>query len=78
MSGWDVLEDDTCEHCGSRLTLESDIKPDLPEEKEESILDIKPGDSLFIVILKKTGWVIQMIFIAIMSFFIWLISIITG
>ncbi len=78
MSEWDVLDDDTCEHCGSKLTLESEIKEDIPEEKEESILNIKPGDSLIIVILKKTGWVLQMIFIAIMSFFIWFISIITG
>lgn len=78
MSTWDVLEDDACEHCGSRLTPQSSVEQDLTLEKESSILDIKPDDSLLIVILKKTGWLFQMIFIAILSFFVWFISIISG
>lgn len=78
MSAWNASEDDVCELCGSRLTPQLTVKQHLTLEKEHSILDIMPDDSLFIVVLKKIGWVFQMIFMAILSFFIWLISIISG
>lgn len=78
MSTWNISEEDLCEVCGSTLTPHLEVKQNLILEKEPSLLDILPEDSLFIIILKKIGWVFQMIFIGILSFFIWLISIISG
>ncbi len=83
MSHWTTDPSDKCEFCGALLipahvTLKKQDDIDKEQIKEESIFDIKEGDSAFMVILKKTGWVFQMIFTAILTFFIWLISIATG
>jgi uncharacterized membrane protein YvbJ len=83
MSVWHLKEEDRCEHCGARLTSQEKVNKRIAEEeqeqiKTESILDIKPGDSPFTIFIKKVGWVFHMIFMAILSFFIWVISIATG
>jgi hypothetical protein len=83
MSHWNTDSNDRCEFCGALLIPEhvtQKKQDDLDKEqiREESVLDIKEGDSKFVIFLKKTGWVFQMIFTAILTFFLWLISIATG
>jgi hypothetical protein len=83
MSQWATEPNDRCEFCGALLIPAEETKKKQEAEekenlKEESILDIKEGDSPFVVFIKKVGWVFQMIFAAILSFFIWVISIVTG
>lgn len=83
MSHWNTEPDDHCEFCGS-LLIPAEVTQKKQEElekeliKEESVLDIKEGDPAFVVFLKKTGWIFQMVFAAILSFFLWVISIATG
>jgi hypothetical protein len=83
MSHWNTESNDRCEFCNSLLIpahVTQKKKDDFDKEQliEPSVLDIKEGDAPFVIFIKKTGWVIQMIFTAILTFFLWLISIATG
>lgn len=82
-TSWSTGLYDQCEHCGAQLNqraIEEKKKREnkIIEDYENSWLTIKPDDSTFIVIIKNIVKSVQLMFMAIVSFFLWLIFAISG
>ena len=76
------IPDDVCVHCGKNLNEYSIQKEErLVREQEiekKDFLTIKPSDSFPLVILKKILTVANIIFMAFISFILWLVTVVTG
>lgn len=82
-SEWNQDKTDRCEHCGALLApevVEREEKRDKKKKEEEDgwVFNVQPNDSPFKVLLKKVGKVGYVIFMAIVSFIVWLIAFLPG
>ncbi|QNF31328.1 RNHCP domain-containing protein (plasmid) [Adhaeribacter swui] len=81
-SHWNQNPEDRCEHCRNPLdpiTLNrQQAKYDLQQQEKQrfslDLIRINPDDSWFIRFTKKVGLGFQLIFVAIITFFIWFIA----
>lgn len=72
-----------CEHCGELIhkTRFENRNKQLTEQlidKQSSLLTIHDDDGFLLKFLKKTGIIIQFIFVSFASFIIWLVTLLTG
>ncbi|WPP51120.1 hypothetical protein [Catalinimonas niigatensis] len=82
-SEWNQDKTDRCEYCGALLApevveREENREKRKKEQEDEWIFNIQPDDSPFKVFLKKIGKVGYVIFMAIVSFIVWLIAFLPG
>lgn len=77
-SNWNLLLDDACEHCGELLQKkefnkaeEKRMTKDLQEKS--FIFYINEGDNKILKILKKGGYAVYLLIMAIASFISWLL-----
>jgi hypothetical protein len=82
LSPWDTSEHDICKFCGAKLTTPRQVT-ESPEEESGmmnrwSFTEVKTEDPIYLVFFKHIGWGIQIVFTAILSFFMWLIATIAG
>ncbi|MGM0946042.1 MAG: hypothetical protein ACQEW9_12730 [Bacteroidota bacterium] len=82
-SNWEMNVTDRCEHCGKTLggkDLENQEKreKDKLKNEEEWLFNIHENDSSIVVALKKVGNFFYTIFMAIISFILWLIAALPG
>ncbi|WP_297334808.1 class I tRNA ligase family protein [Algoriphagus sp.] len=82
-SRWNMNLTDPCEHCGQPLGGK-DLKNQERREQEQLkntenwLFTIKKTDSSLLVFLKKIGNSFYTIFMAILSFLLWLIAVMPG
>lgn len=82
-SSWNMNLTDRCEHCGQPLGGK-DLKNQERREQEQLkntedwLFAIKKTDSPFVVSLKKIGNFFYTVFMAIISFILWLIAALPG
>jgi hypothetical protein len=84
-SEWKQNLTDTCEHCGALLDDEQLLRIAAREaERNEKkrfdldIIQINPTDSGFVVFYKRIIQVLQYSFIAIVSFILWVLTLVAG
>ncbi len=82
-SNWSNNINDRCENCGKPLAQEElDREKKRADEKEKNEKDwmfyINPNDSELVKFFKKTGNLFYTVFMAIMSFIMWLIAALPG
>ena len=84
-SEWNQKSTDTCEHCGALLDDEKLLRMAAREaaknEKKPydlAIMQIYPTDSGLVVFFKRIIQVLQFSFIAIVSFIIWVLTLVAG
>lgn len=82
-SEWTTSFDDRCEHCGEPLSpvdLERKAKKEEEAVRQEQnwMFYIKPDDGALMRFLKKSGNLFYMVFMAIMSFIMWVIAALPG
>lgn len=82
-SAWSQNIEDVCEHCGEKLShLELARNQKREEERkaneEKWMFYIQKADPPFIVFLKKVGNLFYTVFMAIITFLIWLIAALPG
>ncbi len=82
-SEWNQNLTDRCEYCGKPLAQEAlDRAQKRAEEKSQSEKDwmfyIHPDDSDLLIFFKKAGNLFYTVFMAIISFIMWLIAILPG
>lgn len=82
-SAWTTSYDDRCEHCGELLApVEIERKAKMEAEKvrqeKEWMFYINPQDSFLVRFFKKSGNIFYTIFMAIMTFIMWLIAALPG
>lgn len=75
--------EDRCTHCGELIHKErfDNYNKSLTEkmiDKQNSLLVIRDEDSTIVRFLKRTGIIIQFIFVSFATFIIWLVSLLTG
>ncbi len=80
---WNHQLNDTCQHCGELLDKRriQDLNSFENQQKtndENSFFAIKPGDNSFMIFIRKTGWVINVIYVSIVSFMLWLLAWLAG
>lgn len=72
-----------CEHCGelihkTRFENKNKLLTEQLIDKQNSLLNINEDDGLIIKFLKRTGIIVQFIFVSFASFIIWLVTLLTG
>lgn len=77
-SKWNLKIDDACEHCGELLQKKEKEKAEKKEfikqlEEKSFLFNIQPKDNFLVIILKKFGYVIYLLLMAIASFLSWLL-----
>lgn len=84
-SSWTLSPTDRCQHCGALLADQSTLSAaSRKEEKQEKkkfevgIIEIYPTDAWPVVILKRLVQVVQISFVAIVSFIIWFLTMLAG
>jgi hypothetical protein len=85
-SEWTGEPTDLCEYCGCLLDEAGFIRQVEEEEREAeekdrfdfSLIEIYPTDNKFVVFLKRIVQGFQIVFMAILSFFLWLIALLAG
>ena len=82
-SMWSNNFEDLCEHCGQILSpIELDRRDKREKEKEikekEWMFYIDPDDSGLVKFFKKSGNLFYTVFMAIMTFIMWLIAALPG
>ncbi|MGV3642183.1 MAG: hypothetical protein ACO1NZ_16785 [Adhaeribacter sp.] len=84
-SAWTMSPTDRCEHCGALLadqsTLSAASRKEGKEEKkkfEVGLIEIYPSDSWPVVLIKRLVQVVQISFVAIVSFIIWFLTMLAG
>lgn len=82
-SKWTQDLQDVCEHCGQELSLKEQanlkrIESHIQDREENWMFFIKKTDSAWLVTLKKTGNFFYTIFMAIISFILWLVAAFPG
>jgi len=85
-SEWTGHPADLCEHCGSILDEAGFIRKVEEEEREAEedkrfgidLIEIYPDDNMVVVFLKRIVQGFQIVFMAILSFFLWLIALLAG
>lgn len=82
-STWNLNLTDTCEHCGQILggkDLENQERrlADKKLNEDNWMFNVKDSDSEFKKVLKKVGNFFYTIFMAIISFILWLIAALPG
>lgn len=82
-SSWNQQKTDRCEHCGALLateTIEREEKREKKKKEEEDrwVFNIQPDDPPLTIFFKKIGKVGYVIFMAIVSFIVWLVAFLPG
>lgn len=85
-SHWNQQPTDTCQHCGALLDDDTFLRAAAKEiEKrnrkkriEIDIIQISPNDTLLVRIAKRIVQMLQITFIAIVSFIIWFLTLLAG
>lgn len=82
-SAWTENYEDRCEHCGEVLSpKELERRDKLEQEKENNTKEwmfyINPDDSALARFFKKSGNLFYTVFMAIMTFILWLIAALPG
>lgn len=82
-SSWSNSVEDRCEHCNELLSpSEYERKQKIKQEKERQeknwMFYIDPDDSGIVKFFKKSGNVFYTVFMAIMTFIMWLIAALPG
>ncbi len=87
-SGWDETPDATCQHCGSILDPRTHHKVKKEAEKKRLAqlrfehpvfwVSIKPTDKPFTVFWKQIARGAQIVYMAIVSFLVWLAAVVAG
>jgi hypothetical protein len=81
-SGWNLSIDDTCDFCGALLDPKAVEARDRREEREAvdkpiiKLIPIYPDDHPVLKFLKTIARGAQLVFMALISFFIWLIAVV--
>ena len=82
-SKWTQDLQDVCEHCGNELSLKEKenikrMESHIQDREENWMFYIKASDPSWLVYLKKTGNLFYTIFMAIISFILWLVAAFPG
>jgi predicted amidophosphoribosyltransferase len=84
-SEWEQQPDDRCSHCGKLLDPQASnrARQQAATAHEQAaskvrLIEIKPNDSFLMRLLKWIGRGGQLLFIALLSFFIWVVTIAAG
>lgn len=84
-SEWNQKPTDTCEHCGALLddeqllrTAAREAEKNQKKSYEIDIIRIYPTDSTVTVFFKRIIQVLQYSFIAIVSFILWVLTMLAG
>ncbi len=82
-SKWTQDLQDVCEHCGNELSLKEKenikrMESHIQDREENWMFYIKASDPNWLVYLKKTGNFFYTIFMAIISFILWLVAAFPG
>ena len=82
-SKWTQQLQDVCEHCGEGLSIKEQenikrIESHIQDREENWMFYIKESDPKWLVNLKKTGNFFYTIFMAIVSFILWLVAAFPG
>ncbi|MGV3504781.1 MAG: hypothetical protein ACO1O1_13820 [Adhaeribacter sp.] len=84
-SAWTLSPADRCQHCGALLADQSTLSAaSRKEEKQErkkfevGLIEIYPTDSWPLVLVKRVVQVVQISFVAIVSFIIWFLTMLAG
>ncbi len=80
---WHHKLTDTCEHCGQLLDKRTinDLQYFENQQKlndENSFSVPKPGDNFLMLALRRTVWIANVIYMATVSFFLWLFTTLAG
>ena len=72
-TNWNLSLEDTCEHCGELLQKveikrAEEKKIDLKRQEKEDIFAINPEDNFLLVLIKRGGYYIYVVVMAIVSF----------
>jgi len=78
-SNWNHQPADQCEHCGGPLDKRAILELEVYHNQERkndknSFFAPKPGDSTFMMIIRRTTWFIHIIYMSIVSFILWFIA----
>ena len=82
-SNWNNNLEDRCEHCGELLSpIELDRKTkkedEIDRQEKDWMFYINPEDSGLVKFFKKSGNLFYTVFMAIMTFIMWLIAALPG
>ncbi|MHA7129575.1 hypothetical protein [Algoriphagus namhaensis] len=82
-SSWDRNYDDRCDHCGEYLAQEEKRRETVKEEEKlrqekDWMFRVDPTDNAWIKFWKKAGNLFYVVFMAIMSFIMWVIAALPG
>jgi methionyl-tRNA synthetase len=82
-SEWNQHIDDTCDHCGKNLSpvevkRDKVRKDEKKKNEEEWMFYIKESDTSLVKFFKKVGNGFYTVFMAIMTFILWLIAALPG
>lgn len=80
---WEQSHEDLCEHCGALLSPEAFKRQEKRAEYQEAskkkwIFYIEEDDGALMRFFKKTGNTIYLIYMAILTFIMWLIAVTPG
>lgn len=80
---WNHQLNDTCKHCGQLLDKRTITELQNYEEQEKKRDEIsffvpKPGENPFISGFRRAAWLVHVIYMAIVSFILWLIAGLAG
>ena len=84
-SDWNQQISDTCQHCGALLSQQEFLRVAAREAAQQEkkgfevgLISIHPNDSWPVVALKRLVQAIQISFVAVVSFIIWLLTMLAG
>jgi hypothetical protein len=85
-SVWNHDPDERCEHCHHLLAPEAQARQQAQEERKEEekqrfsvdFIKIDPDDHWFLRFFKRIGLGFQIVFVGLVTFFIWLIALLAA
>ena len=82
-TAWNHQLTDKCEHCGEVLDKRAlnDLQRFEETERvnvENSFYEPKPGDNFLMLAVRKATWIANVIYMAIVSFFLWAFTTLAG
>jgi len=82
-TSWNHQLTDKCEHCGELLDKRTinDLEYFEKQQKmndENSFYTPKPGDNFIVLAVRKAAWIANVIYMAFVSFMLWLFTTLAG